>query len=193
MSRMRMDCRVKLANTKVTPSVIAQAAPSLVALAALEAPVGGDASFDLDARLALRDARVSLQAGAGQVRIGGSEVPVLDGALVASGTPDSLTVEALRVSLPGHDSGSTTHLEARGTLLRRIVGADAMQVNSSHHQAVRDPGPHAVVNAVSPDRVIEGIEDTRHRFCLGVQWHPEFFIDPGDRRIFDALIAACRL
>ena len=79
-----------------------------------------------------------------------------------------------------------------GTLLHRIVGKTTMQVNSSHHQAVRDPGRRAIINAVAPDGVIEGIEDPRHRFCLGVQWHPEFFIDPGDRRIFDALIAACR-
>ena len=51
---------------------------------------------------------------------------------------------------------------------------------------------NAIVNATAPDGVIEGVEDARHRFCLGVQWHPEYFIDPGDRRIFDALIAACR-
>jgi putative glutamine amidotransferase len=79
-----------------------------------------------------------------------------------------------------------------GTLLHRIVGATEMRVNSAHHQAVRAPGPHAVVNATAPDSVIEGLEDARYRFCLGVQWHPEFFIDPGDRRIFDAFIAACR-
>jgi putative glutamine amidotransferase len=91
---------------------------------------------------------------------------------------------------PRHEPGHAVAI-ARGTLLHRIVGADAMQVNSAHHQAVRDPGPGAVVNAVAADRVIEGVEDPRHRFCLGVQWHPEFFIDPGDRRIFDALIAAC--
>ena len=65
-------------------------------------------------------------------------------------------------------------------------------VNSSHHQAVREAGPHAVVNARAPDGVIEGIEDPRQPFCLGVQWHPEFLIDPGDRRLFDALIAATR-
>jgi putative glutamine amidotransferase len=63
-------------------------------------------------------------------------------------------------------------------------------VNSSHHQAVRDPGAGAVVDAVAPDGVIEGIEHPGHRFCLGVQWHPEFLIDSGDRRLFDALIAA---
>jgi putative glutamine amidotransferase len=57
---------------------------------------------------------------------------------------------------------------------------------------VRDPGPVAVVDAVAPDGVIEGIEDAGAKFCLGVQWHPEFLIDPGDRRIFDALIAASR-
>jgi putative glutamine amidotransferase len=92
---------------------------------------------------------------------------------------------------PRHEPGHAVSIRS-GTLLHRIVGASEMRVNSAHHQAVRDPGPSAVVNAVAPDQVIEGVEDTRYRFCLGVQWHPEFFIDPGDRRIFDALIAACR-
>ncbi|HUN40067.1 MAG TPA: gamma-glutamyl-gamma-aminobutyrate hydrolase family protein [Acetobacteraceae bacterium] len=91
---------------------------------------------------------------------------------------------------PRHEAGHRVAV-APGTLLRRIVGAAEMRVNSSHHQAVLDPGPFAVVNAMADDSVIEGIEDPRYRFCLGVQWHPEFGIDPGDRRIFDALIAAC--
>jgi putative glutamine amidotransferase len=86
---------------------------------------------------------------------------------------------------PRHEPGHAVAITS-GTLLHRIVGAEAMRVNSAHHQAVRDPGPFAVVNAVAPDHVIEGVEDARHRFCLGVQWHPEFFIDPGDRRIFGA-------
>ena len=88
---------------------------------------------------------------------------------------------------PGHPIAVTP-----GTLLHRIVGATGMNVNSSHHQAVRAPGPRAVVNAIAPDGVIEGIEDGTQKFAVGVQWHPEFLIDPGDRRIFDAFIAACR-
>jgi putative glutamine amidotransferase len=86
---------------------------------------------------------------------------------------------------PGHSISITP-----GTKLAQIVGANTMQVNSSHHQAIRSPGV-GVVNAMAPDGVIEGIEDNNYRFCLGVQWHPEYFIDPGDRRIFEALIAAC--
>jgi len=92
---------------------------------------------------------------------------------------------------PRHEPGHSVAVTP-GSRLAAIVGSPTMQVNSAHHQAVADPGRFAVVDAVAPDGVIEGIEDARYRFCLGVQWHPEFLIDPGDRRIFDALIAACR-
>ena len=91
---------------------------------------------------------------------------------------------------PRHEAGHEVQV-VPGTLLHRIVGATVMHVNSSHHQAVRHPGPHAIVDATAPDGVIEGVEDDRYRFCLGVQWHPEFLIDKGDKRIFAALIAAC--
>ncbi len=87
---------------------------------------------------------------------------------------------------PGHDVALVP-----GTLLHRVVGAATMAVNSAHHQAAKDEPSGVVVNARSPDGVIEGIEAPRYRFCLGVQWHPEFLISEGDRRIFRAFIAAC--
>ena len=115
---------------------------------------------------------------------------VLGGSLIQH-IPDAIP-HALQheQSNPRHEAGHSVAVTP-GTLLHRIVGASQMRVNSSHHQAVREPGRFAVVNAVAGDSVIEGVEDPRYRFCLGVQWHPEFGIDPGDRRIFDALIAAC--
>ena len=88
---------------------------------------------------------------------------------------------------PGHEVAVVP-----GTLLHRCTGSLTMAVNSAHHQAVKDPGPGLVVNARASDGVIEGIEDPRRRFCLGVEWHPEYAIDPGDNRIFDAFIAAAR-
>ena len=66
-----------------------------------------------------------------------------------------------------------------------------MQVNSAHHQAVADAAPGLVVNARAPDGVIEGIEDPAHRWFIGVQWHPEYGIDPGDLLIFRSLVEAC--
>lgn len=79
-----------------------------------------------------------------------------------------------------------------GTLLRRIVMCDEMAVNSAHHQAAGDVTEDIVVNAVAPDGVIEGIEAPAKRFCLGVQWHPEFEISEGDTRIFAAFVDAAR-
>lgn len=90
---------------------------------------------------------------------------------------------------PRHEAGHTVEVRP-GTMLARIVGAPVMQVNTAHHQAVREAGPRSVVNATAPDGVVEGVEDARYTFCLGVQWHPEFLIDPGDRRIFEALVSA---
>ena len=90
---------------------------------------------------------------------------------------------------PRNEPGHTVAV-ARATLLYAITGASQMSINSAHHQAVRGVGVGVVVNALAPDGVIEGIEAPGRRFCLGVQWHPEFAIDPGDEKIFAALIAA---
>jgi putative glutamine amidotransferase len=87
---------------------------------------------------------------------------------------------------PGHDVAIVS-----GTLLHRIVGVAKMPVNSAHHQAALDEPQGVVVNARSSDGVIEGIEAPRYRFCLGVQWHPEFLLSDGDRRLFRAFVAAC--
>lgn len=78
-----------------------------------------------------------------------------------------------------------------GTKLHALIGETDIMVNSAHHQAVDQPGPHLVVNAVAPDGVIEGIEHPDYRFCIGVQWHPEFLITPADRALISAFIAAC--
>ncbi|WP_169544524.1 gamma-glutamyl-gamma-aminobutyrate hydrolase family protein [Sneathiella aquimaris] len=75
-----------------------------------------------------------------------------------------------------------------GTLLHRIVGTTTLPVNSAHHQAAKDVSENITVNATASDGVIEGIEDNRYRFCLGVQWHPEYLISDGDRKIMEAFI-----
>lgn len=90
---------------------------------------------------------------------------------------------------PRTEAGHNVKIVA-GTLLHRVVKELELPVNSAHHQAVKDVGKGIVVNAVAPDGVIEGIEDPRRRFVIGVEWHPEYSISPGDDRIFDAFIRA---
>ena len=92
---------------------------------------------------------------------------------------------------PRDEPGHKVAIEP-GTQLHAIVGAPEMNVNSAHHQAVKALSGSMVVNAVAPDGVIEGIEAPRQRFCIGVQWHPEFEIDAGDIRIFAAFVDAAR-
>lgn len=62
-----------------------------------------------------------------------------------------------------------------GSWLHSIYGgAQSGRVTSIHHQGVRRLGEDLVVEASSPDGVIECIRHRASRFMLGVQWHPEF-------------------
>jgi putative glutamine amidotransferase len=88
---------------------------------------------------------------------------------------------------PGHDVKILA-----GTKLAAIVGAAHIPVNSAHHQAVKAVAPGIVVDAIAADGVIEGIEDPRRRFCIGVQWHPEYHISPADAVLFKAFVGACK-
>lgn len=91
---------------------------------------------------------------------------------------------------PRHEAGHSVSI-VKDTLLHRIIGAGEVMVNSAHHQAVDVIGKGIITNATAPDGVIEGIEHPDYKFCLGVQWHPEFHITPADTAIFDAFIKAC--
>lgn len=77
-----------------------------------------------------------------------------------------------------------------GSLLHRITGMLEIPVNSAHHQAAKGSGPDVVVSGVAPDGVIEAIEHPAYRFCLGVQWHPEYHISVADTNVFTAFLHA---
>jgi len=63
-----------------------------------------------------------------------------------------------------------------GTLLAELAGTERAVVNSAHHQCVNAVGGGLVVNCLSDDNVIEGLEwedKTGKPFLLCIQWHPE--------------------
>lgn len=97
--------------------------------------------------------------------------------------------------LPHNDHWAKVHTVTvrRGTLLSRILGQDTVLVNSQHHQAVDRVAPGFTLAALSEDGIVEAIEKPDARFCLGVQWHPEWLsdADPAMQRLFDAFVNAC--
>ncbi|MGH7506650.1 MAG: gamma-glutamyl-gamma-aminobutyrate hydrolase family protein [Longimicrobiales bacterium] len=78
-----------------------------------------------------------------------------------------------------------------GSRLRSIVGTDCLNINSFHHQAVKDVAPTLAATAIAEDGLIEAVESKDLPWAVGVQWHPERHeatapeTDP-DRRLFAA-------
>jgi putative glutamine amidotransferase len=91
--------------------------------------------------------------------------------------------------VPSHEA-----LVTEGTHLAALVGAGPLRVNSTHHQAVKDPGQGVLVSARAPDGVVEAIELPDLPFALGVQWHPEAAIrhEPRQAGIYRGLVQAAR-
>lgn len=75
------------------------------------------------------------------------------------------------------------------TKISDILGSGMINVNSSHHQAIADPG-RLVVTGYAEDGIIEACEDPTRTFTLGVQWHPEYPDQPTGPPLFRALVRA---
>ena len=71
----------------------------------------------------------------------------------------------------------------KNTKLFNIVKTNQIQTNSSHHQVIKNIASDFIINATSEDGLIEGIEKIDHKFCIGIQWHPEYYVTE-----YDALI-----
>ncbi len=80
---------------------------------------------------------------------------------------------------------------ARGSRLADALGADAIEVNSLHHQAVDRLGDGLVAVAWAPDGVIEAVEGGGEAFLLGVQWHAEGLMErPEERLLLSAFVVS---
>jgi len=80
-----------------------------------------------------------------------------------------------------------------GTRLVGILKKRELNVNSSHHQAIRTAGKGLRITAKAPDGVIEGLEDPEHPFYVGVQWHPEdMTTEASGGSLFSAFVESAR-
>jgi putative glutamine amidotransferase len=92
---------------------------------------------------------------------------------------------------PAEQTAHTVAIKA-GTQLFRITGKAEIAVNTAHNEALKDIPDGIVVSARAPDGIVEAIELPDRRFAIGVQWHPEFFLNDGDPnfRLFEELVSA---
>jgi len=86
----------------------------------------------------------------------------------------------------------------KDSLLYEIIQSEKAEVNSSHHQSADRLGEGLMMSAKSDDGIVEAIEyadKTGKPFFIGVQWHPERFIDlnaPVSKNILDKFISECK-
>ncbi len=81
----------------------------------------------------------------------------------------------------------------RNTLLFEAIGDVELEVNSVHHQALNKIGNNLKISSFSSDGYIEAVESINNKFILGVQWHPEYLVDNGNRNLnlFKLFIKYC--
>ena len=75
----------------------------------------------------------------------------------------------------GNDREHTVDIDPNSQLFQ-ITEEESGRVNSAHHQSVDIPGVGLVVNALSSDGIIEGMERKERGgkgYLMLVQWHPE--------------------
>ncbi len=77
------------------------------------------------------------------------------------------------------------------TTLSEVLVNPIFDVNSLHHQGIKDLAPALRPSAFAPDGLIEAVELPEHPFGLAVQWHPEWL--SGEYRmpaLFEAFVQA---
>ncbi len=105
---------------------------------------------------------------------------------------DTDIVHALAGRSPEEYTHSISIVE--DTLLSMVIKNKNLLVNTAHKEAIVKVGNEVKVSALSDDGCIKAIELMDYKFALGVQWHPEYFIDAeeeGHLNVFKALIQAC--
>lgn len=75
----------------------------------------------------------------------------------------------------------------RASMLGRLYRVDSIEVNSFHHQAIKQLGSGLVASAHAEDGIIEAVELPSRTFTVAVQWHPERDFE-GNKSLFEQLV-----
>lgn len=76
--------------------------------------------------------------------------------------------------------------------LQNLLQKREIQVNSLHHQGIKELAPGLQACAQASDGLIEAFSVPDKNFLLAVQWHPEYGAEwESSKKIFKAFIDAC--
>ena len=95
---------------------------------------------------------------------------------------------------PPYDRKAHTIEVIADTRLADIIGMGIHQVNSYHHQAIKNLSEKVEKMAISEDGLVEAIEVKGQKFAIAVQWHPEFSFENNEDsvKLIQAFISACK-
>ncbi len=81
------------------------------------------------------------------------------------------------------------------TPLSDCLKEEKIEVNSYHHQAIKDLSPELTAMAYAEDQLVEAVYREESSFFWGIQWHPEysFETDKNSRKIFQGFVDAMLL
>ena len=72
-----------------------------------------------------------------------------------------------------------------------IFGETLLNVNSLHHQGLKDIAPSLRVAGYAPDGLVEVVEIPNYPYAVAVQWHPEWLTDQlPTQRLFRSFVEA---
>ncbi len=90
-----------------------------------------------------------------------------------------------------HRAHAVTATDAEHALAERIRRASPLEVNSRHHQSIKELAPGLVPIAFAPDGILEAAATEGAWWACGVEWHPENLIgQPVHRALFADFVAA---
>ena len=94
----------------------------------------------------------------------------------------------------GKPYDAPTHKVKLNGDLQTLLGKDIIEVNTLHHQAIKDLGNDLTAMAVAPDGIIEAVKMVGKRFVWAVQWHPEYMFktNPDSLAIFSCFVKHCK-
>ncbi len=112
---------------------------------------------------------------------------------IPSELPDSLEHQQYNQQKKRGDVSHEVRIN-EGNPLFDAVRQQTIEVNTFHHQAVKDPGIDLTVIAAADDGVIEGLWHPGMTYGVGVQWHPEGLSGhrPEHAAIFQGFVDAIR-